>query len=277
MEKIDPKNVPVLILAGGLGTRFAEETSAKPKPMIEIGGHPILLHIMRYYYSFGFDDFVICAGHLSWMIKDYFAKYDLQHNHIEIDHRSSLESRPKVFGHKSKAQERWRVRVLETGLEAMTGARIARALDCITEEDGSAPEHFAVTYGDGLCDVNLRTEFNYHLENNKIGTVLGIKPTARFGELDIKDNGLVEGFLEKPESKQGFINGGYFFFRRQFRKYLETENSCILERSPLQKLAADEQLMMFSHSGFWQCMDNLRDKINLQNAWESERCPWRKW
>jgi glucose-1-phosphate cytidylyltransferase len=273
--QIHPSSVPVLILAGGLGTRLAEETTLRPKPMVEIGGIPILLHVMRYYYSFGFNDFVICAGHLSHMIKDYFSRYELIANHIEIDHRINPASQPKIFGH-SAGQEKWRVRVIETGAEAMTGARVARALDTIACADGRVPECFGLTYGDGLTNTDLLSELSFHGQHGKIGTVLGVKPVARFGELAINEDLTVAGFVEKPASRHSYMNGGFFFFNGQFRKYLSAQASCVLEKEPLEKLSADGELKMWANLDFWQCMDNLRDKMYLQELWDSSSCPWRR-
>jgi glucose-1-phosphate cytidylyltransferase len=266
-----PSKVPVFILAGGLGTRLSEETSARPKPMVEIGGIPILIHIMRWYYSFGFNDFVICAGYLSWDIKQYFLDYEYRLNHIELDHRSHSEKPAGVFG-RNRAQEQWRVRVLDTGLTSLTGARIARALDEIGEH-GLEQDHFALTYGDGLTDLDLLESLKFHSAHGKVGTLTGVKNVARFGELDVAGDS-VEGFLEKPEERQGFINGGFFFFHKSFRKYLSTDPDCILERTPLSKLASDNQLKIRKHSGFWAAMDTLRDKHELQKLWNSGKAPW---
>lgn len=270
-----PSSVPVFILAGGLGTRLSEETSARPKPMIEIGGIPILVHIMRYYYSFGFNDFVICAGYLSSIIKDYFTKYELLSNHIEIDHRTDPDQKFRVFGH-SAQQERWRVRVIETGSEAMTGARVARALDVVAGTVGADFSTFALTYGDGLTNADLVEELRFHKNHGKIGTVLGAKPLARFGELDLKSDGAVAGFVEKPESRHSYVSAGFFFFERRFREYLSSGSDCVLEKQPLERLAHDNQLMMWPNRDFWQCMDHLRDKVYLQELWESNNCPWRR-
>ncbi len=265
----NPANIPVMILAGGLGTRLSEETHLRPKPMIEIGDLPILLHIMRWYYSFGFNDFVICAGYRSWEIKQFFLNYDFRQNHLMIDHRETRQAPAAPMG---RNQEKWRVRVIDTGLDSMTGARVARAFDAIK---GEKFENFALTYGDGLCDVNLRNELAFHLKHGKIGTVLGVHPMARFGELDIGAGGEVKEFLEKPQSRQGYINGGFFFFQRGFRDYLSDDPSCILERKPLLSLAHDRGLMMCAHEGFWQPMDTLRDKNQLQEMWDSGKAPWR--
>ncbi len=267
------KNVPVFILAGGLGTRLAEETTVKPKPMVEIGEVPILLHLMRWYYSFGFNDFIVCAGYLSWEIKKYFLTYQYRRNHLEIDHRSSLDAPATMLG-KNKEQEKWRVRVIDTGSDCLTGGRVARAFDEVSKTDQF--EDFAVTYGDGLSDVDLDAELKFHREHGKVGSVLGVRPLARFGELDVRDDNKVQSFLEKPQSRQGLINGGFFFFKKEFRaKYLKDSSDCFLEREPLAKLATDGQLMMFKHLGFWHPMDMIRDKVHLQGLWDSGKAPWK--
>lgn len=265
-------NVPVFILAGGLGTRISEETALKPKPMIEIGGTPILVHIMRWYYRHGFNDFVICAGYRAWEIKNYFLNYEFRASHLEIDHRNNENQPAKSFG-KNISQEQWRVRVIDTGENCMTGGRIARALDEV--QGNTAFENFAVTYGDGLCDVNLGDELAFHERHGQIGTILGVAPMARFGELDIDPQGKVAHFAEKPQSRQGLINGGFFFFKRSFKSYLSTNADCILEKAPLMKLAEDSQLMNFAYKGFWQPMDTLRDKTQLEEMWASGKAPWR--
>jgi glucose-1-phosphate cytidylyltransferase len=263
--------IPVLILAGGLGTRISEETHLKPKPMIEIGDDPILLHIMRSYYHQGFDDFVICAGYRSYDIKDFFLNYEFRQNHLQIDHRESADLPPKTLG-PSHSQERWRVRVIDTGQDTMTGGRIAKALDLVQAE--TKYDTFAVTYGDGVSDVDLGRELEFHRSHGRIGTVLGVPPLARFGELNVAQDQTVTGFLEKPESHLNTINGGFFFFQSAFREYLDTSKECILERAPLEALAKDGQLKVFQHRGFWQPMDTLRDKTLLQKLWETGKAPW---
>ena len=264
-------NIPVFILAGGLGTRISEETHLKPKPMIEVGDVPILVHLMRWYYSFGFNDFVICAGYRSWEIKNFFLTYQFRLNHMQIDHRTQADEVPRAVG-QNNTQEQWRVRVIDTGQDTMTGARIARAFDLVTEED--TVQNFAVTYGDGVANVDLQAELAFHLNHQRMGTVLGVPPLARFGELDAAADGRVNGFMEKPQNKQGLINGGFFFFKADFRKYLSLDSACTLERTPLFKLAKDKQLMMYHHLGYWQCMDTLRDKVALQELWDSGKAPW---
>lgn len=267
------QSVPVFILAGGLGTRISEETSLKPKPMIEIGETPILIHLMRWYYAHGFNDFVICAGYRAWEIKSYFLTYQFRQNHIVIDHRAA-DRRDSWFG-KNLGQEAWRVRVVDTGVDCMTGARVARALDAVKKEYGGEDfSDFAVTYGDGLSDVDLSAELARHQEHGKVGTVLAVHPSARFGELDIAKDGVVRSFVEKPQSKQGLINGGFFFFKREFQRYLSDDPSCILERDPLARLASDGQLVAWQHPGFWHPMDTLRDKVYLQQLWDGGKAPW---
>ncbi len=267
---IQPRKIPIFILAGGFGTRLSEETSLKPKPMLEIGHIPILVHIMRWYYSFGFNDFVVCAGYRAWEIKNYFLNYEYRCNDLVIDHRENANTPPATMG-KSLTQENWRVRVIDTGTDCMTGGRVARAFDLIQHEGFT---DFGLTYGDGLCDADLSRELEYHQLHGRTGTVLAVRPTARFGELDVQNGDQVAGFLEKPASKQGVINGGFFFFQRSFRKYLSPDGSCILERAPLETLATDGGLRLFRHEGFWQPMDTLRDYNYLQELWDSKKAPW---
>ena len=265
------KGVPVFILAGGMGTRLSEETDLKPKPMLEVGQIPVLLHIMRWYYSFGFDDFVICAGYRAWDIMSYFLDYEFRRNHLVIDHRASFHTPPASIGQNAD-QEKWRVRVIDTGLHCMTGGRVARAFDIIRSEQKFSD--FALTYGDGLSDVNLAAELKFHRSHGKIGTVLGVHPSARFGHMDCGPDGKVLSFLEKPEEKQGIINGGFFFFKEEFRKYVDPTSECILEKAPLAQLVSDQELRMYPHKGFWHPMDTQRDKIFLQGIWDSGKAPW---
>ena len=213
-KKITNANVPVFILAGGKGTRLAEETHLRPKPMVEIGGIPILVHIMRHYYRYGFTDFVVCAGYKSWDIKQYFLTYNARINHLEIDHRSEDNLVTAALG-RNADQENWRVRVVDTGVETMTGARIAQAFDLVAELDPF--DNFAVTYGDGLSNHNLTDQLLFHVEHDCIGTVLGVQPLARFGQLEVRADGLVERFLEKPEASSATISGGFFFFKKSLR------------------------------------------------------------
>lgn len=269
---ISPKQIPVFILAGGLGTRISEETHLKPKPMIEVGGLPVLLHLMRWYYSFGFDDFVICAGYRAWEIKQFFLNYEYRANHIGIDHRTQHDARATCFG-RNLSQEKWRVRVIDTGEECMTGGRIARAYDEVARD--TPMEHFAATYGDGLSDVNIKQELDFHLKHGQVGTLLGVPPLSRFGELDVTPDGKVKRFVEKPKSTAALINGGFFFFKKEFRDYLRADADCVLEQEPLSKLASDGKLLQTTHMGFWQPMDTLRDRNHLESLWASGNAPWR--
>ena len=270
------EEIPVFILAGGKGTRISEESHLKPKPMIEIGDIPIMVHLMRWYYSQGFNDFVICAGYRAWEIKQYFLNYEYRKNHLEIDHRKDKHLAPASFADRNgviEQQEKWRVRVIDTGLETQTGGRVARAFDEISAS-GQKFTDFALTYGDGLSDINLNEELKFHRSHGRLGTVLGVHPMARFGELEISAQGNVQSFLEKPQSRQGVINGGFFFLKSEFRKYLNTEENCILEHKPLATLASDGQLMVHRHTGFWQPMDILRDKTQLEAMWNDGKAPW---
>lgn len=264
-------SMPIFILAGGFGTRLSEETELKPKPMIEIGGIPILVHIMRSYYAHGFNNFVICAGYRSFSIKEYFLNYRYQCNDLDFDSRRSGKEVCQTI-HSDHGEERWRVRVIDSGTNTMTGARIARTFDKIAHEEQF--DHFGLTYGDGLTDANLADELQFHLSHGKTGTVLGVKNQARYGEIEVGKGELVTGFFEKAESRQGFVSGGFFFFRREFRKYLTTDESLVLEKTPLSTLASDGQLHIYKHAGFWKCMDTLRDRIQLEDLWKSSNCPW---
>lgn len=271
IRNLNKQNIPVFILAGGMGTRISEETSLRPKPMVEIGDIPILIHLMRHYYRYGFNDFVICAGYKSWEIKQYFLNYEFRVNSMEIDHRENGDRPGQAFA-RNIQQEKWRVRVLDTGLESMTGCRVSRAFDEISRVQDVGT--FALTYGDGLANVNLDSQLAYHLEHKKIGTVLGVRPLARFGELNLRADNIVESFKEKPQGTQGAISGGFFFLESGFRDYLSDEPDCILEREPLARLAADGELVMYMHEGFWQPMDTLRDKKLLQDLWDTGSAPW---
>lgn len=258
-------NIPVFVLCGGLGTRLKEETEFRPKPMVPVGGKPILWHIMRTYAHHGFRRFVLCLGYKSEVIKDYFLDYHALNSDFTVELASD-----SVKVHSVDHADDWEVTLASTGDLTMTGGRVARAAgkylgDC---------EHFAVTYGDGVTDADLRAEFEFHLGHNQVGTVLGVNPPSRFGELQL-DGDRVSEFEEKPDFEEKWINGGFFFFRRGFLDYLSQDESCVLERAPLVKLAQDGQLNMFRHRGFWQCMDTQRDRDHLEKLWASGTAPWR--
>jgi len=232
--------------------------------MVPIGAHPILLHIMRRYRRFGFRKFVLCTGFKSEAIKSYFLNYSSLNSDFTVDLKTNLLS-----VHSVDHDLDWEVTVAYTGETAMTVARIARA----AEKHLGAAEQFAVTYGDGLTDADLAKEFSFHLAHGRIGTILGVNPPSRFGEIKLEGDHVLQ-FEEKPEFGDKWINGGYFFFRKEFLSYLTTDERCVLERWPLVTLARDWQLNMFKHRGFWECMDTKRDRDSLERLWESGKAPW---
>lgn len=252
----------VVILCGGRGTRFKEETDLKPKPMVEIGGMPILWHIMKTYASHGFNEFILCLGYKGNVIKEYFYNYELLANDFTIE--LGTENIDVYSKHSEKG---WKVTVVDTGLNAMTGARVKKIEKFI---DGDT---FMLTYGDGLTDINIKELLKYHRSHGKIGTVSGVFPLSRYGELAI-ENDKVLSFSEKP-NKATSINGGYFVFNKKFFDYIRDDDDCVLEKEPLQKLVTDENLQVFKHEGFWQCMDTYRDYMYLQNLWDQGNAPWK--
>lgn len=258
-------STPVFILCGGLGTRLKEETEFKPKPMVPIGNHPIIWHIMRVYRQHGFKKFILCTGFKSEVIKSYFLNYASMNSDFTVDLKTN-----HLTVHSVDHDDDWEVTVAYTGEHTMTGGRIAIAAEKYLGE----ASHAAVTYGDGLTDANLRNEFNFHLTHGKIGTILGVNPPSRFGEIHLEGDQVVE-FLEKPEFKEKWINGGFFFFRKEFfEHYLSKEESCILEKAPLVNLAKDGELQLYKHRGFWGCMDTQRDRDQLNQLWATGKAPW---
>ncbi|KJU82095.1 glucose-1-phosphate cytidylyltransferase [Candidatus Magnetobacterium bavaricum] len=253
-----------VILCGGLGTRLREETEFRPKPMIEIGGMPILWHIMKTYSSYGFNEFILCLGYKGKTIKDFFYNYEIAINDFTIElGTKNIEMYPRHEEHG------WKVTLIDTGENTMTGGRVKKVERFI---DGDT---FMLTYGDGLTDLNIKTLLEFHKSHKKIGTVTGVSPPSRYGELVIHDDHVIS-FSEKPAGEEAFINGGYFVFNRKFYDYLEDDDSCILERVPLEKLVSDGQLKVFQHRGFWQCMDTYRDYKFLKELWDNKP-PWRIW
>jgi glucose-1-phosphate cytidylyltransferase len=257
-------DVPVFILCGGLGTRLREMTEFRPKPMIQIGRDPMIFHIMQYYSSFGFDKFILCMGYKSEVIRNYFLNFFAMNCDVSIQLRTNT-----VEIHRVDHACDWKVTLAYTGEHTMTGGRVARAIGRYL---GDA-SHFAVTYGDGLTDADLAAEFDHHVTQGKIGTVLGVNPPSRFGEFHLEEGRLVE-FIEKPELHSIWINGGYFFFRREVARYLSPEEDCVLEQGPLSQLSRDGQLSVYRHRGFWACMDTQRDHEHLTRLWESGAPPW---
>ncbi len=256
----------VVILAGGLGTRISEDSDRIPKPMIEIGNKPILWHIMKLYAHYGYNDFIVCCGYKANIIKDYFANYYFRNSDITFDflHKNN------VTIHNEKT-EPWNVTLVDTGLETMTGGRIKRIKSYLGED-----QNFLLTYGDGLSNVNIKNLVNHHLLKGKIGTITAIQPESRFGYMDLCEDGSIASFREKSKEDIGWINGGFMVFNKKIFSYLEND-STILEREPLEKLATDGQLQCYKHYGFWQCMDTLRDKRKLQQLWDSKDAPWEVW
>lgn len=254
-----------VILAGGLGTRISEETSVKPKPMIEIGGKPILWHIMKLYSQHGVNEFIICLGYKGYAIKEYFVNYhrhmsdltiNLQNDDLEIHNNYS---------------EPWKVTLVNTGDDSMTGGRIKRIKSYLNED-----EPFCLTYGDGVSDVNIADSIQFHKSHGKLATVTAVQPAGRFGALEIENN-QIKSFQEKPKGDGSFINGGFFVLSPKVLDYIKEGDKTIWEQSPLKGIASDDQLMSYKHEGFWQPMDTLRDKNYLEDLWQKKKAPWKIW
>ncbi len=261
------KQLKVVILAGGLGTRLREETEFRPKPMVQIGRRPILWHIMKIYSHYGYSDFVILLGYRGEVIKDYFLRYDVLNNDVTIE----LGPQTKITPHGTPDEYGWRTTLVDTGVQAMTGARIKRAQKYIDTDP------FLLTYGDGVADIDINALVRFHEQHGKIATVTGVAPPPRFGELIVEGDRAIE-FSEKPQPMgSAFINGGFFVMSRRIFDYLEDTDGCVLEGRLLKRLAREGQLMVYAHHGFWQCMDTLRDVTLLNELWDSERPPWRIW
>lgn len=253
----------VIILAGGLGTRLAEETSLRPKPMVEIGGKPILWHIMNIYAAHGFNEFIVACGYKGEYIKEYFQNFFIHANDYTIDLK---DGSMKIM---NTSDIDWKIAVVDTGLNTMTGGRILRLKDWIDNQP------FMVTYGDGIGNVDIQALVSFHQSHGKIGTVTAVRPPARFGGLSMQDN-LVKDFAEKPQTGEGWINGGFFVFQPEFLDNLDDDNS-VLERAPLENLVEQQQLCAFRHAGFWQPMDTLREKQLLESLWQKDAAPWKIW
>lgn len=255
----------VVILAGGFGTRISEESHLKPKPMIEVGGRPILWHIMKIYSSHGFNDFVICLGYKAYSIKEYFAHYFLHESDVTFDFRT--DNQRIVHTHTA---EPWRVTLVDTGLETMTGGRVKRVAPYLDNEP------FMLTYGDGVGDVNIRELVEFHKRSGRLATVTTTQPSGKFGALNLSDSDQVLSFQEKPKGDGHWINAGFFVMQPEVIGYLG-DDSCVLEKEPLERLAAGGELSAFKHHGFWQPMDTLRDKNLLEDLWKEGTAPWKLW
>jgi len=252
-----------VILAGGLGTRISEETQVRPKPMVEIGGKPVLWHIMKIYSAHGVNDFVICLGYKGYMIKEYFANYFLHMSDVTFDMKDN-----QMEVHQRHA-EPWRVTLVDTGDATMTGGRVKRAREYV------GGETFCFTYGDGLSDVNITELIAFHHENRTIATVSAVQPPGRFGALDLESH-RITGFREKPQGDGGWINGGFFVLSPKVFDYIDGD-ATVWEQEPLERLAHEGELAAFRHPGFWQPMDTLRDRNLLEELWASNRAPWKVW
>lgn len=252
-----------VILAGGFGTRISEETQLKPKPMIELGGKPILWHILKIYSHYGINDFIICLGYKGYLIKEYFANYFLHQSDVTFDMN---ENRMQVHDNHC---EPWRVTLVDTGEETMTGGRLKRVRSYVGEGT------FCFTYGDGVSDVNVNELLSFHKKQGRWATLTAVQPPGRFGALDLKQN-LIKSFHEKPQGDGGWINGGFFVLEPQIFDLIENDVA-VWEREPIERMAQMGQLSAFKHKGFWQPMDTLRDKKKLEELWDSGQAPWKVW
>jgi len=255
----------VVILAGGRGTRISEETEVLPKPMIDIGGKPIIWHIMKLYSHYGFNEFIICLGYRGYMIKEYFSHYFMHMSDITID-----LSRNKTEIH-TTASEPWKITLVDTGLETMTASRLKRV------EKYVGNDTFLLTYGDGLSDINIKELVDFHKTSKKAATLTAIQTAGRFGVIDIDSGGVVSSFLEKPKGEGGWINGGFFVLEPEVFSYITNKNDVVWEKGPLEKLAQEGKLGAYKHAGFWGCIDTLRDKISFEKIWQSGSVPWKVW
>lgn len=260
------ENLKVVILCGGVGTRLREETEFRPKPMVNIGAHPIIWHIMKYYSQFGHKDFVLALGYKGETIKNYFCHYELMNNDVTIE----LGKKDEILIHQSHEEAGWKITLADTGEKALKGARLKKVERYITGDT------FMMTYGDGIADVDINQLLAFHKSHGKMATVTGINPAARFGELKI-DGDRVETFSEKPQNGDGLINGGFFVFNRKILDYLTTDDLCDLEIGPLEKIAKEGQLMVYKHLGFWACMDTMRDMEYLNKIWNDGKAKWKIW
>lgn len=255
----------VVILAGGFGTRISEESHLKPKPMIEIGDQPILWHIMKGYSYYGFNEFIICAGYKQQIIKEYFSEYYLHRSDITFDF-----SRDNTKLIHNNVAEPWKVTIVDTGLNTLTGGRVKRVKDYIGDET------FMLTYGDGVSDVNISELLDFHKKGGKLATMTAIQPGGRFGTLDIDDSSIIRHFAEKRKEDGGWINGGYMVLEPEILDYIEGDQT-IFERDPLERLSEEGQLQAYKYDGFWQCMDTMRDKLYLEELLEQGKAPWKVW
>lgn len=258
-----------MILCGGEGTRLREHTETRPKPMVHVGGRPILWHIMKTYAHYGITEFILCLGYKGEVIKDYFLNYEAMNSDFTVE----LGQKNQIHYHGSDHNEDgWKVTLVDTGEKAMTGARVFRGARHLSDSD----ERFCLTYGDGVSDVNIAELLNFHETHEAAATVTGVMPPSRFGEI-VHENSRVVAFAEKPQSGHRIINGGFFVLNRTFLDYLSDDPGCVLEREPLERCAKDGNLQVYAHAGYWQCMDTYRDWELLEREWNSGEAPWSVW
>ena len=255
----------VVILAGGLGTRLSEETSLRPKPMVEIGGFPILWHVMKIYSSYGFNEFVVCLGYKGYIIKEYFANYFLHQSDVTFDMQQN-----QMHIHNSQA-EPWKVTLVDTGAESMTGGRVKRVQEYLNNET------FMLTYGDGVGNIDIKALVEHHKTQNKLLTVTAVQPSGRFGALNLDDSNRVVSFLEKPKGDGSWINGGFFVCEPQVLDYIKGGDATVWEKEPLENIAKKGEMSAFKHFDFWKPMDTLRDKVELEELWDTSKAPWKTW
>lgn len=255
----------VVLLAGGFGTRISEESMMKPKPMIEIDGQPILWHIMKEYSYYGFNEFIICAGYKQHVIKEYFANYYLYHSDITFDFVNDNSMRIH-----NNVAEPWKVTIIDTGYETLTGGRMKRVRNYIGNET------FMMTYGDGVCDVNIREVARYHKRHGKIATITAVQPGGRFGTLEIQEDGTIRQFSEKKKEDGGWINGGYMVLQPQIFDYVDGDMTAF-EKEPLERLSKEGQLAAYKYNGFWRCMDTMKEKLYLEDLSVKGKAPWKVW
>jgi glucose-1-phosphate cytidylyltransferase len=261
----------VVILCGGQGTRLREETEYRPKPLVDVGGRPILWHIMKLYSTFGFKQFVLCLGYKGWLLKEYFLNYKAYNDDftLQLGFDRAVEYHRRESGPYSNGED-WRITFADTGLNSMTGSRVKQAARYLAEED------FLLTYGDGVADIDIGRLIRFHREHGKIGTVTSVAAPGRFGELGVGPGHQVQCFSEKPSGGM-HISGGFFVFKRAFLDYLSDDADCVMEKGPLEQLAADGQLMAYRHPGFWQAMDTYREFVYLNDLWDRGQAPWKIW
>jgi len=256
----------VVILCGGLGTRLREETEYRPKPMVPVGGHPVLWHVMKLYARHGHKDFILCLGYKGEVIKDYFRNYLWNTSDVTL----RLGRQPQIRYHNTHEEEDWTVTLLETGQATQTGGRLRRALAHVQDDT------FLFTYGDGLTDSDINGSIAFHRSHGAVATITAVKPSGRFGELAM-DGQTITAFKEKPEQENAYINGGFMVLDRRIASYLDPDDGCVFERGPLERLAKDGQLKAWCHDGFWQCMDTYREQQLLDGLWNQGRAPWKTW